>query len=338
MPITPFASTPDAARTWVFGTSQPVLGEDAVRLLARVDGFLRGWRAHGAPVVGACDWRYDRFLLIAADEEATGVSGCSIDSLFRSLREVENEVGATVLDGSLVPFDGIVLGELAAKQLGRKVGDRVGVRLPDGKLRTLRVIAVVADGFGSVGLHVPYEVLAGHVGDRAATAVYARGDARAIDAVAERLGLQVTGGTVTRKVDDVTDSSKMNPLALVVILGVAVLYVAIALAATAATGTVARADELALLRLAGATRRDVVRLVAAEALAVTLVAGVLGCAITALIVTGLQRGAASLEGPVAIALPWPLLAMLIAAFAAISVTASALAARHTLRPVIGSPS
>ncbi|RKQ93996.1 putative ABC transport system permease protein [Solirubrobacter pauli] len=245
---------------------------------------------------------------------------------------------APVLDGSLVPFDGIVLGELAAKQLGRKVGDRVGVRLPDGKLRTLRVIAVVADGFGSVGLYVPYDVLAGHVGDRAATAVYVRGDARAIGAVATRLGLRVTGGTVTRTVDDVTDSSNMNPLALVVILGVAVLYVAIALAATAVTGTVARADELALLRLAGATRRDVVRLVAAEALAVTLVGGLLGCAITALIVAGLQRGAASLQGPVAIALPWALLATLIAVFAAISVTASALAARHTMRPVVGSPS
>lgn len=245
---------------------------------------------------------------------------------------------APVLRGSLEPFDGVVLGELAAKQLGLRPGRRVGLRLPDGKLRTLPVRAVVADGFGSVGLYVPYAVLAGHVGDRAATAVYVRGGAHATRAVAARLGLRVTGGTVTRKVDDVTDSSNMNPLALVVILGVAVLYVAIALAATAATGTVARSDELTLLRLAGATRRDVVRLVATEALAVTLVGGLLGCAITALIVTGLQRGAASLHGPVAIALPGTLLATLIAAFAAISVTASALTARHTMRSVIGSPS
>jgi hypothetical protein len=102
VPIFPFASAPDTARTWVFGASQPVLGDDAVRLLSRVDSFLRCWRAHGEPVVGACDWRYDRFLLIAADEHATGVSGCSIDSLFRSLGEVEDEVGATLLDGSLV--------------------------------------------------------------------------------------------------------------------------------------------------------------------------------------------------------------------------------------------
>lgn len=315
-----------AATTTPAAPGSAPAGHEAARATPARAGAAAPSRRAPGPVVGATlegDVRVRGVLLRAVAAEPA--------ALPLMLR-------AALLRGSLAPFDGVVLGELAAKQLGRKVGDRVGVRLPDGKLRTLRVIAVVADGFGSVGLYVPYGVLAGHVGDRAATAVYARGDARAVGAVAERLGLQVTGGTVTRKVEDVTDSSNMNPLALVVILGVAVLYVAIALAATAATGTVARADELALLRLAGATRRDVVRLVAAEALAVTLVGGVLGCAITALIVTGLQRGAAALEGPVAIALPWPLLATLIAAFAAISVTASALAARHTMRPVIGSPS
>jgi len=102
VPIAHFPAVPDAARVWVFGASQPILGDDALSLLSRVEEFLRGWAAHGAPVVGACDWRYDRFLLIAADEEATGASGCSIDSLFRTLRNVEGEIGATLLDGSLV--------------------------------------------------------------------------------------------------------------------------------------------------------------------------------------------------------------------------------------------
>ena len=232
------------------------------------------------------------------------------------------------LHGSLDPLTGdtVALGELAAKTLVRTVGDRVGARLPDGRITTLRVVAIVADGFGSVGLYVPHSVLAGHVGDRDATAVYTRADVRDR---AQALGLHVTGGAVTRKVDDVTDSSNMNPLALTVILGVAVLYVAIALAATAATGTVARHGELALLRLAGATRGDVTRLVAIEALVVTLTGGLLGCAITALIVAGIQRGAAALEGPVAIAVPWTLVAALIATFAAISVTASALAAHRS---------
>jgi putative ABC transport system permease protein len=84
--------------------------------------------------------------------------------------------------------------------------------------------------------------------------------------------------------------------------------------------------------LAGATRRDVVRLVAAEALVTTLVGGLLGCATTALVIAGLQRGVAELEGPAAVALPWDLVGGLIAVLAAISVTASALAAHRSQRP------
>lgn len=102
MPHVRFASLPDAARIWVFGASQPLVGRDAELLIARADDFVRGWQAHGAPVVGACDWRYDHFLLVAADEEATGVSGCSVDSLFRSLRRAEAELGAALLDSSPV--------------------------------------------------------------------------------------------------------------------------------------------------------------------------------------------------------------------------------------------
>ena len=104
MPIAPFTAVPDSARPWVYGAVQPVLGADAERLLGRVESFLRCWAAHGEPVVGACDWRYDRFLIVAADEEATGVSGCSIDALFRTLKEAEGELGVSILDSSLVFF------------------------------------------------------------------------------------------------------------------------------------------------------------------------------------------------------------------------------------------
>mgnify|MGYP001048270078 CR=1 FL=1 len=102
MPIVPFATVPDSARVWIQGAAQPVLGADAERLVVHVESFLRSWTAHGEPVVSAFDWRYDRFLIIAADEEATGVSGCSIDALFRILKEVEDELGVTLLDNSLV--------------------------------------------------------------------------------------------------------------------------------------------------------------------------------------------------------------------------------------------
>lgn len=89
MPAVSFDQMPDDARLWVFAAPRPLSAREAGTLLERVDGFLAKWAAHGAPVVGARAFRHDRFLLVASDERATGVSGCSIDSLFHALADTE---------------------------------------------------------------------------------------------------------------------------------------------------------------------------------------------------------------------------------------------------------
>lgn len=99
-----FADLPDDARLWVFAAPRALTPAEADVLLPRVDAFLSGWLAHGRPVVGARDLRLDRFLLVAADERATGVSGCSIDSLFRVLQELESTLGVSLLDSSRVHY------------------------------------------------------------------------------------------------------------------------------------------------------------------------------------------------------------------------------------------
>ena len=96
----PFDDMPDDARLWIFASPDP-LGEQAeARLRAQLEDFVDGWVAHGAPVHGAFDLRESRFLLVAADERATGVSGCSIDALTRTLKQAERELGVSLLDAS----------------------------------------------------------------------------------------------------------------------------------------------------------------------------------------------------------------------------------------------
>ena len=102
MPAVPFAQMPDDARLWIFGASRPLQPDEAESLRSGVDRFVESWAAHGAPVVGACEVRYGRFLLVAADERATGVSGCSTDTLFHALAAAEQALGLSLRDGSLV--------------------------------------------------------------------------------------------------------------------------------------------------------------------------------------------------------------------------------------------
>lgn len=101
-----FLLLPDDARLWIFAASRPLSSTEAGLLLDRVDRFVGGWLAHGTPVAGAREWRHDRFLLVAADERATGVSGCSIDALFHTLQEVEREMDLHLLERTGVWFRG----------------------------------------------------------------------------------------------------------------------------------------------------------------------------------------------------------------------------------------
>lgn len=98
MPRIPFEHLPDDARLWVFPASRPLGPREAEDVLGAVDRFLETWSAHGAPLTAGRDLRYGCFLLVAVDERAAGVSGCSIDALTRGLREIERRLGVSLLD------------------------------------------------------------------------------------------------------------------------------------------------------------------------------------------------------------------------------------------------
>lgn len=102
MPKVQFDTLPPTARVWVFGAAAPIQGAAAARLNHLVDAHLRGWGAHGVPLVCASDWRDDRFLAVAVDEAATDASGCSIDGLFRTLAGAEADLGTSLVGGGAV--------------------------------------------------------------------------------------------------------------------------------------------------------------------------------------------------------------------------------------------
>lgn len=104
MPQSPFADLPDHARLWVFAAARPLEPAERDDLLRRVEAFQAGWAAHGTPLTSGRDLRYARFLLVAVDERAAGVSGCSIDALTSTLRTWEREHGVALLDNAPVLY------------------------------------------------------------------------------------------------------------------------------------------------------------------------------------------------------------------------------------------
>ncbi len=104
MPKIDFQNMPPHARLWVFSADRALTESERDSVLAEVDVFLETWAAHGVPLTAARHMAHDRFLLVAVDEQAAGVSGCSIDALVRSLKKLEADLDLTLLDHAPVSY------------------------------------------------------------------------------------------------------------------------------------------------------------------------------------------------------------------------------------------
>lgn len=102
MALVNFKELPDDARVWVFGSDRPLSDEQRARLFAVVDDHLALWKAHGAPLTCAREWTENQFLTIGVDQRSEGASGCSVDALYRTLQQLERELGVSLVGGGRV--------------------------------------------------------------------------------------------------------------------------------------------------------------------------------------------------------------------------------------------
>ncbi|HEY9371833.1 ABC transporter permease, partial [Streptomyces sp.] len=212
----------------------------------------------------------------------------------------------------------------------RRIGDRVQVWLADGRTTTLRVVAVLAPGTGDNGPYVTTANAPGATLDRidVGTAAGVRGPA--LDRA-----MAATGGTVRTADAWAAEThppfSRTTRLGLFLVLGIAVVYTVIALANTLVMATSVRGGELGALRMSGATRAQILRVVAGEALLSVAIGSVLGAAVTAVGLAGLGAALASLSAPVTVAVPWAVVGAAVGICAVVATAASVLPAWRLTR-------
>ena len=102
MPRVEFDQLPDDARVWIFPAERSL--SEAEQLLAVVDPFIAQWGAHAVPLTAGREMRYDRFLFVGVDQRQAGLSGCSIDALFRQTQMLEQQMGVELADHAPVLF------------------------------------------------------------------------------------------------------------------------------------------------------------------------------------------------------------------------------------------
>ncbi|MFC7814377.1 FtsX-like permease family protein [Streptomyces sp. NPDC057367] len=226
--------------------------------------------------------------------------------------------------------DSIVVNE---EWLTTKVGDRVSVWLGDGRKADLRIAAVLSTGTGSNGVYLTERNAAGAPVDRVDLALPQDGAdtaAAALGAAAKATGVQLLTGDRWVEVH-YPRSSENTRLGLWMILGIALIYTGIALANTLMMATSDRVRDLASLRLTGATKGQVLRLVGVEALVVVAVGAVLGAVIAGVNLLAVWSALGLLDVWSDVVVPWGTVAAVIGASALLATVASVLPASFALR-------
>ena len=95
---------PPHTRVWIYQSNRELSKLEADNLLSKALKFVDSWMAHGKPVHGNAEVRYNRFLILFADEEATMVSGCSIDSSVAFVKKISADLGLDFFDRKLIAF------------------------------------------------------------------------------------------------------------------------------------------------------------------------------------------------------------------------------------------
>ncbi|WP_405434960.1 FtsX-like permease family protein [Streptomyces anulatus] len=218
--------------------------------------------------------------------------------------------------------------------LTTRVGDRVAVWLGDGRRASLRIAAVLATGTGDNGVYVTRRNAGGAGVDRIDVKVAEGGDRRAVAAALHSAGA-ATGTRVATKAEWLSANGPgpddPTRTGLRMILGIALLCTATALANTLVMATSDRVRDLAVLRLAGATAPQVLRLVAAEAVVAVGVGAVLGGVVAAVNLLVVWGALVLLGVMSAVVVPWGTLGLVVAAAALLAAVSAVLPASLALR-------
>ncbi len=92
------------SRVWIYQSSRLFSFGEALQIEDLLNHFTANWKSHGTPVKGFGTMFFGQFILLMADERATGVSGCSTDSSVRLIKEIEQLYKVSMFDRQNLAF------------------------------------------------------------------------------------------------------------------------------------------------------------------------------------------------------------------------------------------
>lgn len=91
-------------RIWIYQSNRKFTSDEVATIQNHLNSFSKNWMSHGAKVNAHGLLLHDFFLVLMADEVDMTVSGCSIDSTVRFVKQLETTFKVSFFDRTTLAF------------------------------------------------------------------------------------------------------------------------------------------------------------------------------------------------------------------------------------------
>ena len=100
----PFETLPEESRVWIYQSNRKLSDDEVGEIELSLKEFVENWAAHGAGLEASFLIKYNRFIIIAVNQEKQSATGCSIDASVQYIQALEQKYSVDLLDKMNVTF------------------------------------------------------------------------------------------------------------------------------------------------------------------------------------------------------------------------------------------
>lgn len=100
----PFENLPLESKIWIYQSNRKFSDEELAEIETALQAFLNNWSAHGTSLEASYQLKYNRFIILAVNQEVQNATGCSIDNSVQFIQSLEKKYNVDLLDKMNVTF------------------------------------------------------------------------------------------------------------------------------------------------------------------------------------------------------------------------------------------
>ncbi|WP_447637165.1 ABC transporter ATPase [Flavobacterium microcysteis] len=100
----PFENMPDESKIWIYQSNRKFSDDEMTEIESDLKTFVENWAAHGTGLEASYSLQYNRFIILAVNQEVQSATGCSIDSSVQFIQQLEQKYSVDLLDKMNVTF------------------------------------------------------------------------------------------------------------------------------------------------------------------------------------------------------------------------------------------